>query len=68
MTLEDAQDILIGEDEHTDDEWRRAENIQYRAFEALANIKSLIKYPIEPEELINHIAKEIKFVESWGDE
>ena len=68
MTLEEAQDILIGEDEHTDDEWRRAENIQYRAFEALSNIKSMIKYPVDAEELICRIEKEIKIVESWGDE
>lgn len=68
MTLEEAQDILIGEDEHTDDEWRRAENIQYRAFEALSNIKNLIRYHVDPEELKCWIEKEIKIVESWGDE
>ena len=68
MTLEEAQDILSGDIDYTKEQYGRARLVEYRAFEALSNIKSMIKYPVDAEELICLIEKEIKFVESWGDE
>lgn len=71
MTLEDAQEILIGEGDYTEDQVEKAEIVQYRAFETLKNMKSTIKLYYgkhrTAEEVVDELVKDIAFVELCGN-